>query len=125
MVAIESVWGSLVTAVQEPVRPSKMLGTEDSSIVAVLVPVEHKRGLVARTPGLEPHIHTDTGHSNTAADNNTDSGGNSREEDMLGQLQSRWGFQFRCGFLLPLGLKNMQEPRRKEPHTGTKLFSPA
>ena len=89
MVAIESVRGSLVTAVLAPVRPSKMLGTEDSSIAEVPVPVERKRGLVARTPGPEPHIHTGTGHSNTAADNNTDMGGNSREEDMPGQLQPR------------------------------------
>ena len=69
-----------------------------SSVAEVLVPVERKRGLVARTlgPVLHPHTNTghtytdtehtpdtrhtlDTGHSNTVTHRSTDTVGNSRE----------------------------------------------
>ena len=63
----------------------------DSSIAAVPEAVEDRRGLVACTPGLEPHTRTDTEHSNTVADSNTVMDGNNREEDKPGQLQYQWG----------------------------------
>jgi hypothetical protein len=94
--------------------------TADSSIAEV--PVGRRRGLVARTRGLEPHTHTDTGHSNIVADSSTGTDGNSREEDRLGQFQCQWGFQCRFGLRLLPGLRTTKELRWPEKHTGTKQF---
>lgn len=103
--------------------------TADSSIAEVLVPVEHRRGLAARTPGLEPHTDTDTdtGHSNTVVDSNTDTDGNSKEEDKPGQfpLQCQWEDRCRFGFLLLPGPKTMTMRRWSGQHRRSKQFSPS
>ena len=132
MVMIELV---LVRAVLERVQESGMPTMADCRIVEVLVSVERKPGLAARTLGLEPHTHTETGHSNSVADSKatasntvthskTDTGGNSREQDTPGQLQSQcqWGCQCRFGILSP-GLKTTTKGLRwTQGHTGTKQF---
>lgn len=114
MVAIGSGRRVPVPVVSERIWASKMSTPVDSNIVVLPEPVERTRVPVARIPGLVPHTHPDTGHNNTVADSNTDAGSNSREEDKPGQLQCRWEFQSRCGFLLPLGLKNKKELQRTE-----------
>ena len=122
------------------VLPESLTQAEpDSSIAVVLEPVEGKRGLVARTLGLEPHTHTDTGHSNTVADSSMDTGGNSREEDKPGplSLQSQWEHRFRSQFryvgLLHVGLhvvllpgpKTMTGPQRSGRQQTSRHFSPS
>lgn len=123
MVVMELV---LVPVVRKQVQ--ELLTTADSSIAEVLVLVECKRGLVARTRGLEPHIHTGTGHSNIVADSNTvadstDTGCNSREKDKPGQLplRCRWEYRFRFGFLPP-GPKTTTMRRWSGQHRRSRQF---
>jgi hypothetical protein len=61
---------------------SGMPTTVDSCIAEVLVPVKRKRGLAARTPERND---TDKGRSNMA-DSNTDTDGNSREDNRPGRF---------------------------------------
>jgi hypothetical protein len=123
MVAIELVRRWVLMTADSSI--AEVLVTEDSSIAEVLVPVERRRELVARTPGLEPHTHTDTGHSNTVADSSTCTDDNSREEDKLDQFQCRWGFQSRCELRLLPGPKTMPMRQWSGQHQRSKRFSPS
>ena len=128
VVAVESVrWWAvlkvLVTVVLEQQRELVTPMTVDSSIAEVLVPVERKRGLVARTLGLEPHTHTDTDGNSRAADSNTDTGGSSRAEDKPGQLPLRCQWEGRCRSSPVPGPTTMTMPRWPGQHRRSKQFS--
>lgn len=110
-----------VLVAAEQWRELAMPTTADNSIAVVPEPVEHRPGLVARTPGLEPHIHTDTGGNSREEDSNT--GGSSREEDKPGQLPLRCQWEDRCRFSPVPGPKTKTMRRWPGQHRRSKQFS--